>query len=430
MFTALQFGGGNLIRLGSNLILTRILFPEAFGLMALVQVFLSGLEMFSDLGINTSIIQNKRGDDPDFLNTAWTLQIFRGFALWLGACALAPVTAAIYDEPMLLQLLPVMGLVVIVNGFTTTKEATGLRHLSIGRQAFIHLGTQIISVILTILMALWLQSVWALVYSILISAVIRVYLFHRLLPGINNRFHLEREAIGQLFSFGKFIFFSTIAGFLINQGDKAVLGGFVSIETLGIYNVAMVLGTLPGTLGRSVSGRIMLPLFRLRPPHENAEYKAKMFKARRVMVAVFLASTVFLAYGGIFFMDLLYDSRYALAGPMVVLFAFASVPILTFSAYDSALLAAGDSKRFFYLIVVTACIQTALLFVGISLFGVFGAILAPTIASLLSYPLRNHLLRPHHANDNLADATFLAVGFIVNGFACWLHWDQIALLIG
>lgn len=430
MFTALQFGGSNLIRLASNLVLTRILFPEAFGLMALVQVFLTGLNMFSDLGVNTSIVQNARGDDPDFLNTAWTLQIFRGLVLWLAACALAPVAAAIYDEPMLLQLLPVMGLTVIIQGFTTTKVATGQRHLSIGRQAFIYLGIQVITVVLMILMAWWLQSVWALVYSTLISTAIQVYLFHRLLPGIDNRFHLERDAVGQIFHFGKFIFISTIAGFLINQGDKAVLGAYVPIETLGVFNVALVLGTLPVLLGRTVAGRIMLPLFRMRPPHESPEYKAKMLQARRALVIGFLALTVIMSYGGIFLMDLLYDPRYSLAGPMVVLFGFASVPAIAFSSYDQILLASGDSKSFFYLICLTAIIQTLLLFIGISMFGILGAILAPCIALLLSYPLRNHFLQPYHANDNLADAVFLTAGFAINGFACWLHWDQIVLLIG
>ena len=71
------------IRLAANLILTRLLFPEAFGLMALVNIFLQGLEMFTVLGIGPSIIQNRRGDDPAFLNTAWTIQVIRGFVLWI-----------------------------------------------------------------------------------------------------------------------------------------------------------------------------------------------------------------------------------------------------------------------------------------------------------------------------------------------------------
>ena len=66
MLTVVSFGGDNVLRLASNLILTRILFPEAFGLMALVQVVLASLSMLSDLGIFSAIVQNKRGDD---LNT-------------------------------------------------------------------------------------------------------------------------------------------------------------------------------------------------------------------------------------------------------------------------------------------------------------------------------------------------------------------------
>ena len=77
------------LRLGSNLILTRLLFPEAFGLMALVSVFLVGLAMFSDIGIGPAISHSKRGDEPGFLDTAWTLQVARGVILWLGASALA-----------------------------------------------------------------------------------------------------------------------------------------------------------------------------------------------------------------------------------------------------------------------------------------------------------------------------------------------------
>jgi len=74
------------MRFASNLILARLLFPEAFGLMALM----TGLTMLSDTGVPQSIMQNKRGEDPDFLNTAWTLNLMRGVVLWLIACAGLP----------------------------------------------------------------------------------------------------------------------------------------------------------------------------------------------------------------------------------------------------------------------------------------------------------------------------------------------------
>src|SRR5437660_797361 len=58
-------------RFGFNLVLTRLLAPRFFGIMALVDLFIQGLHMFSDLGLRQCVVQSKRGDDPAFLDTAW-----------------------------------------------------------------------------------------------------------------------------------------------------------------------------------------------------------------------------------------------------------------------------------------------------------------------------------------------------------------------
>ena len=83
LLTSISFGSENILRLVSNLVLTRILFPEAFGLMVLVQMVFAGASMLSDVGIKSAIVQDKRGDDPVFLNTAWAVQILRGLLIWL-----------------------------------------------------------------------------------------------------------------------------------------------------------------------------------------------------------------------------------------------------------------------------------------------------------------------------------------------------------
>jgi O-antigen/teichoic acid export membrane protein len=117
MWTLGSYGGRQLIRLGSNVILAKLLFPEAFGLMMLVSVFMQGIGMFSDIGTGTSIIQNKRGGEPNFLNTAWSLQVIRGTVIWLIACAISPFYANIFNEPMLTQLIPVAGFAAVISGF-------------------------------------------------------------------------------------------------------------------------------------------------------------------------------------------------------------------------------------------------------------------------------------------------------------------------
>src|SRR5260370_35887988 len=67
------YATGQLVRLGGNLVLTRLLFPAIFGEMALVFIFLQGLQMFSDVGTGPAIIPSSRGEEPDFLTTACTV---------------------------------------------------------------------------------------------------------------------------------------------------------------------------------------------------------------------------------------------------------------------------------------------------------------------------------------------------------------------
>src|SRR5690606_37481258 len=80
---------GQALRLVGNVVLAWLLGRAAFGVMTYVNIAKRGLEMFSDLGLAPNIIQSKRGLDPRFLNTAWTIQVLRGLVLWVVSCLIA-----------------------------------------------------------------------------------------------------------------------------------------------------------------------------------------------------------------------------------------------------------------------------------------------------------------------------------------------------
>lgn len=425
----ISFAGSNAIRLGSNLLLTRILFPEAFGLMALVQVFVTGLKMFSDTGVRTSIMRSERGEDPDFLNTAWTVQIIRGVLLWLLCCAVAIPASRLYDEPMLVQLLPVVGLSMIVAGLTTTNIATANRKLILGRTTVIELSLQVFGTVVMVILAYLMQSVWALVIGGLITSVSTMLIQHWLIPGIRNRLMLEPAAFWELFHFGKFLFLSTAVTFVMSQGDKAVLGAYISITELGVYAIGAYLGSIPVMLVRTLNSKLVFPLYRMRPVAQSAENKRKVFRIRRLVIAASLVLTVFMSYGGIALVDFLYDERYALAGPVVVVMGLTLVQRIVVTTYGSVLKVAGDSRGFMILTTATAACQLVLLFVGVIWFGVLGVLFAPMIATALSNPLRVYYARKYKSWDAKGDLFFLTTGLTINGLACWYHWDELVKLL-
>lgn len=430
MLTVGGFGFSQVLRLASNLLLTRLLFPEAFGMMALVMIFIQAVYQFSDLGVTPAIMQSKRGDDPEYLNTAWTIQVIRGFGLWAVASALAWPMSLFYGEPQLMHLLPVAALSLVISGFDPTKIDTANRHLLLGRVTALDMVTQVTGITSAVVLAWLTGSVWALVFSNLISAVVQVVINTLFLPGPNNRFRWEKDAARELINFGKWIFVSTIAGFLFQQGDKILLGKYLTLDNFGVYSIGFFLASFPLLLGNMVTGKILIPIYREAPPKDSPENFAKLRRMRVIVTAGLLAMLCGFSLLGVWLVGVMYDDRYAAAGPMVVLIAVMQMPQVIVLTYDMAALAMGDSKRFFMLAGTRAVLTLATLLIGLELAGVIGGIVARGVSTLLAYPVVVWLSRRTGAWDMWHDVGFalLAVGLGAGALA--FHWDEVATLVG
>lgn len=420
-FTAGSYAITQVMRLASNLILTRLLAPDAFGVMALVSVVLIGMMMFSDVGVSASISQSKRGDDPDFLNTAFTIHAFRGTMLWLLVCALAWPLSLFYNAPDLVWLLPAAGVTLFISGFNPTRIDTANRHLLLGKVTALDLAAQAIGIVAMVGLALIFHSVWALVVGSIIGSLAKLVLTWQFLPGERNRFHWDKTSGHELIHFGKWIFMSTACGFLLAQGDKAIFGHYLSNEELGIYNIGFFLASFPLLLARAVNSRIMIPLYRDHHPADSAENYAKMRKLRRIVTGGTLVMLGGLAVIGQPLVWFMYDARYAAAGMVVVLVACVQMSETVSISYDQSALAAGDTRNYFWLQALKAVVQTAAFLIGITHGGLMSALLAQGIALLLLHPAVVVLARKHRAWDPRHDVIFfaLAAGLVALGY--WVN---------
>lgn len=431
--TVIQFGGANALRLGSNLILTRILFPEAFGLMALTQVFLIGLQMFSQLGINASVVRSPRGDDPAFLNTAWTVQIIRGVLLWLICLAAAyPVATIVYNEPQLAQLLPVVGLTAIIQGFASIKLITANRKLLLGRVTAIELGSQALGIVAMIIGALILKSVWALVIGGLIGALAKTLLSHSHLPGERARLQFEKSAFWELFHFGKWLFLGTIAGFLMKHGDRAILGRYIELDALAFYQIAFMLATLNLALNTALVSKILYPLYCSVLTTDASAKDFKIARARLLLTGGTFAVGIPFIFFGREIIELLYDPRYHLAGPMVVGIAFAWLFQLITAGYSPVLLAVGRSRAFALVLVFSAVVRTALMVIGARDYGIPGVIGATLLAELIIYPVLIRTVHKHRIWNPFQDFGFAALAVALVTAAIWVDptvWSDFVALV-
>lgn len=429
LVTIAGFGTTQAIRLLGNLILARLLFPEAFGIMALVTVLMVGLAMLSDLGISPAIQGSRRGDDPDFLDTAWTLNLIRGAVLFAVACALAWPMATIYDEPLLLQIVPVVAVSLLIHSLEPTRIDTAERHLMLGRVTALELASQAVAMLAMVALALATGSIWAMVAGSLVQAATRTALAWLVLPGRGNRLRLERAAAHELIHFGKWIFLSTVAGFLVQQADKLVLGRYLSMAELGIYNIGFFLASFPLMLGTTLVVRLMIPVYRQSPPSASAANFARLRRIRAGLTAALLAMMAPLVLLGPWIVDLLYDPRYAAAGGVVVLLGLALMPQLMTVAYDRAALAQGDSLGFFLAGGTRAAALVALLVALVPQHGIAGAAAALIGAALIGYPAQVWLARRHGAWDPAHDLVAAGAIGLLGALAVWLNAEALGHLL-
>ena len=419
------YGASQFLRLLSNLILTRLLFPEAFGLMALVAMVEMGLTLFTDMGIAPSIAQSKRGDDPKFLDTAYSLKVIRGFVLWIIACILAYPASLFFDAPQLAYFLPISVFSMVITGFVTTRVQTAIRHLKFGKVTLVELGAQITSLVFMVSLAWYTESVLALVLGNLVNALALLFLARHFLDGHRNRLGWDPSAAHELIHFGKWIFVSTLFSFFASQGDKLVFGKFLTLHVLGIYNIGYYLGSFPLLLGSELVGRVMIPIYREVREKGSTASARKLRYMRYLMTGGLIALMGTLAIIGPSLVNLLYDDRYVHAGAMLVLISLAMMPAAIGLSYDRAALAAGDSRHFFIVSAARGTAGVTFLLIGVHFWGIVGAIGGLAVAGTVVHPFLIWLAIKHNVWDGEHDTIFAAVVAALGVGAVWLHLEEI-----
>jgi O-antigen/teichoic acid export membrane protein len=340
-------GGGQLIRLSRSLILTRLLFPEAFGLMSLVWAVIYALSMLSDVGLHSAIVRDRRGDDPDFLNTAWTIQVLRGVVLWLLTCVIAGPVAAFYGAPELTRLIPVAGLNVLIGSFSSTSVHTAKRNMEYRRLTLLELSNEVVGFVGVVAWAFFQPTVWALVGGSLISSIFFTVGSHRLLPGARNRFRFEQSSLRILMGFGKWIFLSSVFSLLSNQSDRMLLGRYLSMAQLGVYSIAIMLSEAVQALVLKVTTGVMLPAYG-RVVRTDPDRLSIVVDRARLGIDVFLVLPIAaLMVLGTWVVDFLYDERYSEAGWMFQILCLRLMMAAVLSNSEACLVALGHPKYAF-----------------------------------------------------------------------------------
>jgi O-antigen/teichoic acid export membrane protein len=251
--------GARLVQFVIGIVLSRLLLPEEFGLIAMLSIFMAVAQNLLDSGFGSALIQKKEITEAD-TSSVFFFNMLISLALAGILCLVAPWIAAFYQQPELLPITQTMSLVVVINSFIVVQATMLTRKMDFKTQAKVSLLAGLGSGFIGIAMAYHDFGVWSLVSQQLAAASFRVMFlwgFNRWRP----KFIFSFSALRQMFSFGSRMLASSLLNQIFENLYYVVIGKLFSPLTLGFYFRACTLAEMPSATLTRIVTRVSFPVF-------------------------------------------------------------------------------------------------------------------------------------------------------------------------
>jgi O-antigen/teichoic acid export membrane protein len=385
------------LRLISSLVLTRLLVPESFGLMAAVQTMYFALVMFSDLGVWQSVVSHPQGAQPKFLGTAFSVQLARGvllavivaliaLGLQLGVNFSAFKAGTVYADARLPGMVLVFALSALLQGAESMHIATAQRALQTRLLTRLELLTQLAGMLVTIACAYWTHSVWSLLAGTVTATLSRTLLSHTLFDGPPYKPCWDRSSLKDILGFGKWIFLSSIIGFVAANGEKIVLGGTLSAHDFGVFSIAsLLLAAIVGLVG-NLNAHLVFPSLSEALREGDAAAQKVYSRVQQIADAILGSIAGLTLVLGSWVVHLLYDARYAEGGWMLQLLAM-NLVAMRYQVLEQMMFARNRPGWVTLSNALRAICLVLLVPIGYSLGGVQGAIAGVVVSQFAGWPV-------------------------------------------
>ncbi|UVO51478.1 oligosaccharide flippase family protein [Sphingomonas sp. SUN019] len=345
----------NLLRVVSTIILTRLLAPEAFGVVGIIMSVIFVLLMISDLGFQAFVVRHEQGDEPVFLDAIWTVRLVRGCALTLILFVLAEPIAAALHKGQLSPLIAASSAIFVIEGLSSLSLITALRDRLLLRLSALELVVGVVQLLASIALAIVWRNAWAILIALLFGSFVKSWLSYAMFPGSRRRWRWDRRHNAQLWSFARFVTGSSIITMLLMQADKVILSLVLSLDTLGLYILAGNLALAPIAFTTAYASRVLYPLYARVWRERPGDLAAVYYAARRRGSLLYMIAAGGLIGVAPLLIAILYDHRYAGAADYLRLLAITPLLALGVAAGNEGLTASGRVQATFHASVAKLC---------------------------------------------------------------------------
>jgi len=255
----MESGGNQFVKLVISVVLARLLDPENYTTLALIQIFVIFAETLIKRGFATALLQRKNADNIDFSSALW-LMLSLSIAFYTVLFFAAPAIANYYKQPLIIPALRIVSLTLFSGAFNSVQGAIIQRKLEFRKFCMSTLATTVVSGSVALYLAYAGYGVWALVVQQMINSFLNVlilWLLDRWKPVMV--FSLQR--IKELFSFGWKILISSLMDTGYNSLSALVIGKRYIGDSLAFYNRGKTYPDLMATNLTSIALAVLFPAY-------------------------------------------------------------------------------------------------------------------------------------------------------------------------
>jgi O-antigen/teichoic acid export membrane protein len=431
----------SIVRIGSTAILARLLLPQDFGLLSMVTAITVIAERFQDLGLSDATIQNKNINHTQISGLFW-LNV--GICCGIGAlvAAFSKTIARFYGEPRLTGISLVIASTFALSGLVIQHQALLRRRLRLGTLAAIQLSSMIFSLLVAVVLAYYKLGYWALVGKELSRAVfvfVATWIVCPWRPGLPHR----QSGLAPLLSFGWKVTGFNLAYFISRSIDRVFVGKFSGATSLGFYDNAFKLVSIPGSPVRDPVVAVALPVFSAlqEKPNDFRAYYNRMSGLLTFCVPPLVL--LFVLFADVI-VELMLGPKWTGVVPIFRVLAVGAFSEPAAQLVGSVLMANGKPKEYLWLGIVGAVLFVVSVVVAGILWGAIGVAIGNSVASVISCvlflfvglrhtPIVVASLVPRLAVDYLCAIVWGSVICAVRYAFGWLirpHWFFVFAILG
>ena len=332
-----------------SIVLARLLAPEAYGVVALVGVFTTLLQVFIDSGLGSALIQKKDADDLDF-SSVFYFNVTMCIVLYIILFFCSPIIASFYSNMELVPLIRVMAVTVLISGVKNVQQAYVSKTMQFKRFFFATLGGTIFSAFLGIFLAYKGAGAWALVAQNLSNTVIDTLILWITVKW-RPKWMFSFKRLKNLFTFGWKMLVASLLDTGYNQLRSLIIGKVYSASDLAYYNKAR---NFPQMIITNINTSIDSVLFPSMSKVQDSKQELKALTRRSMKISTYVMAPLLvgLAACGRAFISLLLTDKWLPSYPYMVIFCitFMFYPVNT--ANLNAIKAMGRSDLFLKLEII------------------------------------------------------------------------------